>query len=729
MNFDTEQIKAAIRDKLGSCPGEIIPDGRIRRFQVGERRNQNGWYVFYSGGFPVCIFGDWRNGGRHKWTPRGEAQLSDEELAELRRKADEARRERDSQRQAEQAAAAKRAAKIWDAAQPAAPDHPYLKRKAVKPHGIRQQGKTLLVPVKNKDGELISLQRIVPDGQKLFLKGGKTAGGAFTVHGAKDKPLFLCEGYATGATVHELTGARVVIAFNARNLEPVARAIRELQPDREVIIAADNDAWTDGNPGVTAATAAAKAIGARVAIPKFKDASSKPTDWNDLAALEGGQAVIEQLEAAGRTVSAIRQKGLTAADLMRTEFAEPRWAVPGILPEGVVIIGGKPKHGKSILALNISLSIAGDGGLALGSVAVDKGTVLYLALEDTFRRLKKRIEQMAPLRPDGQGGYHTTAPEGLHLFTEWPRLGDGAIKELSAFMVDYPETRLIIVDTLAKIRPASAAKSNVTAYEKDYEPVSRLKAEVADRCGVSVLIVHHLRKMGATDIMDTFSGTLGLTGAADSLLVLERQTGQADAVLHVTGRDVEAETYALKFDARYFTWNLLGKSDDVKSTEERQKLYDALKEADEPLSPKEIAEITELRKNYVRKTLLELVKDGSVKKVGYGKYTHTLYGNSGYTGNSRNTGNTGNTPANGGKSVQSVPGGQKDREHFKANKDKDLSASVPSVPSVPTHCQVCRAYDKSTGLCHGAAFYKGKSGRGVPADQVKECPNPETKNL
>lgn len=125
----------------------------------------------------------------------------------------------------------------------------------MKPHGIRQQGKTLLVPAKDTAGALISLQRILPDGQKRFLKGGRTADGAFTIHGAKDKPLYLAEGFATAATIRELTGGTAVCAFNSGNLAAVAKAIRELQPDRQVVIAADNDQFTDGNPGVTAATA------------------------------------------------------------------------------------------------------------------------------------------------------------------------------------------------------------------------------------------------------------------------------------------------------------------------------------------------------------------------------------------------------------------------------------------------------------------------------------------
>ncbi|PIE71619.1 MAG: hypothetical protein CSA22_01990 [Deltaproteobacteria bacterium] len=118
---------------------------------------------------------------------------------------------------------------------------------------------------------------------------------------------------------------------------------------------------------------------------------------------------------------ALKVKGYTAAELVMMEFPEPKWAIPGILPEGLNILGGKPKQGKSIWALNIALSV-GFGGIALGKISVEAGTVLYLALEDVPRRLKSRIEQMT--------NYEGRAPENIHLYTQWPRMGAGGIRAL-----------------------------------------------------------------------------------------------------------------------------------------------------------------------------------------------------------------------------------------------------------------------------------------------------------
>src|SRR5450759_1390743 len=197
--------------------------------------------------------------------------------------------------------------------------------------------------------------------------------------------------------------------------------------------------------------------------------------------------------------------GITAAELMEKIFPEPRWAIPGILPEGLNLLAGKPKKGKSIFALNIGLSIA-LGGLALGKIPVEQGAVMYLALEDTERRLQKRIKQMMP---------YSEAPAALHLFTKWPRMDAGGLELLEAKISEIPNIRLIIIDTLQKFR--NPTKGNANLYVEDYETVTKLK-DVADRMGVCLLLIHHLRKAESNDIFDTLSGSLGLTGGTDGNL-------------------------------------------------------------------------------------------------------------------------------------------------------------------------------------------------------------------
>jgi putative DNA primase/helicase len=154
------------------------------------------------------------------------------------------------------------------------------------------------LPLRDLNGELHSLQFIGADGEKRFLVGGRVASCFFTLADKSGGPLVLCEGYATGATIHEATDCAVICALNSGNLLEVAKATRELWPRREIIIAGDDDNFTDCNPGLTKATAAAKAIVAKLAIPAFISSTTKPTDFNDLHRLQGLPAVKEQIEGA-----------------------------------------------------------------------------------------------------------------------------------------------------------------------------------------------------------------------------------------------------------------------------------------------------------------------------------------------------------------------------------------------------------------------------------------------
>ncbi|MBA7657619.1 hypothetical protein ES703_65558 [subsurface metagenome] len=163
------------------------------------------------------------------------------------------------------------------------------------------------------------------------------------------------------------------------------------------------------------------------------------------------------------------------------------------------------------------------------------------------------------------------------------------------------------------IRPALSGKQK-TQYAIDYEDIRVIK-ELADKYNISILIVHHLRKTASEDIMDDISGTLGLTGAADGILVLKRITGKADAELNITGRDIEAEEYALKLHSDILSWELLGKAEEVKSTRIRQLIYDTIKDADMPITPKEIKEITGIQKSTLYWNLNRLQKDGSIEEA------------------------------------------------------------------------------------------------------------------
>ncbi len=234
----------------------------------------------------------------------------------------------------------------------------------------------------------------------------------------------------------------------------------------------------------------------------------------------------------------------TAAELMRTEFPEPRWAVPGLVAEGLNLLVGSPKLGKSWLVLGLGVAIA-SGGVALGKVPVEKGSVLYAALEDTPRRLQGRLKIILNGSP---------VPEGLHITTSLPR-GADMVDIVSEWLDEHPDARLVVIDVLRKVTPRTGGNSN--AYEADYDAMGSLKA-LADKHKIAVIGVHHTRKMlDDGDVFNEVSGSTGLTGAADAILIAKRARNTAEAVLHVTGRDVTEQEYGLTWLAETCSWSSL----------------------------------------------------------------------------------------------------------------------------------------------------------------------------
>lgn len=217
----------------------------------------------------------------------------------------EARRKAKLQWEADQAAAsilrqkaASTAEEIWQKASPAVADHPYLKAKGIQPHGTRQRAFQLLVPV-SVNGKLTSLQMINQDGSKHFMKNGAIRAGYYFIGDASNTEVIcIAEGFATASTIFEATAIPTAVAFNAGNLEPVAKAIRRKHPEYVLVICGDDDVATSGNPGRTKANLAALAVGGVAVFPFFSNLSKRGSDFNDLAQAEGLQAVRGVIEPA-----------------------------------------------------------------------------------------------------------------------------------------------------------------------------------------------------------------------------------------------------------------------------------------------------------------------------------------------------------------------------------------------------------------------------------------------
>jgi hypothetical protein len=298
----------------------------------------------------------------------------------------------------------------------------------------------------------------------------------------------------------------------------------------------------------------------------------------------------------------------TAHNLLAKEFKELTWAVPGILPEGATVLAGRPKIGKSWLTLGLALSVS-YGGKAMGMIDVAPGDVLYLALEDGPRRLQKRLNKVL-------AKWQTQAPPNLHLATCWPRVSEGGLDLIAEWLVNHPQARLVIIDTLARIRAKRLINANL--YEEDYEALALLK-DLGDKHGVAVAANHHTRKTPSEDPLDDVSGTLGLTGAADAVLVLKRQRYARDGKLFVTGRDLEERELPLLFDPTFCLWEQTDAKQDWLTPEQR-KVLNALHAGGEALTPMQAAPLLKKEYSATKKLMWQMWKDGLLEKTGQGAY-------------------------------------------------------------------------------------------------------------
>jgi AAA domain len=333
-------------------------------------------------------------------------------------------------------------------------------------------------------------------------------------------------------------------------------------------------------------------------------------DWNGLAVAEGpdavrvafdGAAKVARIPASQKPVA--RLVTISASALQMVEFPPIQYVVPGYICEGVTILAGKPKIGKSWMALDLALAVA-FGGVALGSIQCQAGNVLYCGLEDNRRRLKRRIQQLLP---------NAEWPERLDLCTGMKRLNDGGLDSLRQWAESAENPRLIVVDTFACVRPIHSGKES--SYEADYAAIGPLQA-LAGELGIAVCVVHHVRKLEAEDPLDTVSGSTGLTGAADSVLVLSRDS--QGIVLYGRGRDIDEIETALTFDKVTGRWSVLGEASEVRKSDERKVIIEALGEGE--MAVADLVAATGMQRNNLDQLLFKMGKAGEIVRSQRGIY-------------------------------------------------------------------------------------------------------------
>ena len=312
MNADILHSFAECLRAAGLEVEAVLADGLLHRCGTTDRpHRKDGAYKAFLDAPASIWWKNWRTGDEGTWTARPEREFSAAQHKALHERLAAAKADTKAEQERRWKAAAKLTASIWNRSRTAGDDHSYLQRKEVPAIGLRQtEDGRLIVPVLDQSGRIQSLQFILPDKpsegtDKFFLRGGKTSGGFFSIpakNGTKDGPLLIAEGYATGTSLHLATGYAALVAFNAGNLEAVARAARARYPDREIMLCADNDCETakaDGtpwNPGKEAAFRAAQAVGGKLAVCPAHD--GKATDFNDLHRLRSLEAVRAVVEAA-----------------------------------------------------------------------------------------------------------------------------------------------------------------------------------------------------------------------------------------------------------------------------------------------------------------------------------------------------------------------------------------------------------------------------------------------
>ena len=426
MNAPHNHIEAqfgAAMAAFGLNPPEIIADGVRHRFDAdGDKKgSKSAWYILYGDGIPAGAFGNWKTGDSEKWCSKSDKALTPTEHAEYRARIDKAKQEAEFMRLQLETEAAKKSTDILISALDATADNPYCVRKGIKPYGLKEfkDSRTLIVPIRDGAGITTSLQFIYEDGGKKFKSHGKIKGCYYSFGAKPADVLLIVEGFATGASLHAVTGYPVAVAFNAGNLEAVALVLRAKLPDIRIIVCADNDRFNDkGNIGMGKAKAAALAVGGYLAFPSFQSDDGKPTDFNDLHQLE--EAAVVQAAIDGATligpnataapdweadsaalelsdipgvlalnipgVPAVSKPGARAVKIRCGAGIKPlaiTWLWPLWLPAGkLTILAGAAGTGKTTLALGLAATLTSGGRWPDGSQCKAKGNVLIWSSED-----------------------------------------------------------------------------------------------------------------------------------------------------------------------------------------------------------------------------------------------------------------------------------------------------------------------------------------------------------
>jgi hypothetical protein len=336
------------------------------------------------------------------------------------------------------------------------------------------------------------------------------------------------------------------------------------------------------------------------------------SDWNPNSGQKAGKDAAKEAHAR-ECLAGI----FNGADLLEMDLPEVRWAVPELLPQGLAILAGGPKLGKSWLIYSICLGM-GAGCRVLGNFQTPQAKSLYLALEDGKRRLQDRLKALCRNEPAVKAGL-----ANVDFQINWPRFDDeGGLEKLEAYVEEKVREglKLVVIDTLAKVGPKAKSKG-LNAYENDSIIMTRIKS-MADKHGICILIVTHLSKVRTSkDPFDSITGSMGQFGTADTAMLLTRRRGAPTAILQTTGRDIEGHSYDLAWSNPGWSCTGFANEDEVDLSPERLAILQVFKDHGEPVSSGMVAAETGKTVSSTSKLIKKLVEEGFLFPCGYGLYS------------------------------------------------------------------------------------------------------------
>lgn len=528
MNDGIDQFRDAIAASGMTPPDTIIDDGAIHRFSTnGKPSDTAGWYIMHNDGIRAGSFGNWRDGFTQTWCSKSEHVMSEAERQRHRARVQAMQEQRETDQMQRQRDAAAEAAQRVNHAEPCT-QHEYLSRKGIQPHGAKIEGRNLLVAMRDTSGVVHSLQTISPKGEKFFLSGGRVRGCYFSI-GQPVNGIIVCEGFATGASIREATGEAVAVAFNAGNLGDVATAFRTKYPALKIVVAADDDHLTTGNPGMTKARAAAVGIGGYLAVPIFDGSRpDKATDFNDLHQHSGLTAVKACIDAAELVPVQATASNKTEVLLLNGAELTPepiRWLWPDWLALGKLhILAGAPGQGKTTIALACAATVTVGGRWPDGSRSVQGNILIWSGEDDPSDTLLPR------LIASGADKSRCYFVKGTRIYGEeqpFDPARDIAALESQAQRIGG--VKLLIVDPVVSAVAGDSHKNS--EVRRALQPL----VDLASRLDAAVIGVSHFSKGGVNgDPASRVVGSIAFTAVARVVLVaakVKNEEGEEKRIL------------------------------------------------------------------------------------------------------------------------------------------------------------------------------------------------------